>query len=630
MALETDRTAPERDVSGGWGMLTGTAGWLRATFVGWRARLPVGDAVRRLGRWQPTTWLYRVVTATLARRIFFANLLGLLVLVIGIQWLSQHQAWLITAKRESLQVQGELIAAAIAASASADNSGLALDPDRLPEVEGGRMPFRDDGFAAFELTLPPEKIGRVVRRLILPQHNTRARVYDRDGHLVVDSLPLSAKAKARLRGDGERVRVKTWWTRLTAMFDGADLNVYREIGNANGNNYPEVRQALKGNSVPAMLLITDDNKQIVSLAVPIQRRNSVLGALLLSTRPGEIDEVLSTERWIIFSLGGMALLATLMASMMLDRTIAVPVRRLSAAAEHVSQTINARTDLPDFAGRKDEVGQMADAFKRMTVSLYRRIEASEKFAADVAHELKNPLAAARSMAETLAYVRAQSERDELVRQIQGELKRLNRLITDVSNASRLDAELARQKNEPVEISQLLTNLVAGFGDLHSDDGIAIRLDLDGTAGAGSDTGSAKPLVVLGNEGRLGQVATNLLDNAVSFSKPGQKVTIAARRIGAEIEMTVEDEGPGMPDDKLEAIFDRFYSDRPESDNTRGKNSGLGLSISREIVMAFGGRIWAENRRAGESAKIVGARFVVRLPAEPTTAALGQSFGRRHS
>lgn len=201
------------------------------------------------------------------------------------------------------------------------------------------------------------------------------------------------------------------------MFDGADINVYREIGTANGNSYPEVRQALKGHSLPAMLLLNDKNKQIVSLAVPILRRNAVIGAVLLSTRPGEIDEVLTKERWIILSLAVMALLATLMASMMLDRTIAAPVRRLSAAAEHVSQSINARADLPDFVGRKDEVGQMADAFKRMTAALYRRIEASEKFAADVAHELKNPLAAARSMAETLSYARTPEERDELVIQI---------------------------------------------------------------------------------------------------------------------------------------------------------------------------------------------------------------------
>ncbi len=653
MALDTERNPP---TPGAWSVLAGklastrhgmacrTQPVVNVVSSGWRSmreRLaddrvveralgPLPRWVTRIGNWLARTWMFRLVTSTLARRIFVANLLGLLVLLVGILWLSQHQSWLITAKRESLRVQSEIIAAAIAASASADHTGLTIDPDGLPEVEGARLPFRDDGFAAFELTLPPEKIGRVVRRLIQPHHNTRARIYDRDGHLVVDSLPLGSKPSAS-KGDtapsSERIRVKTLWTRLTAIFDGADINVYKEIGNANGNSYPEVRQALKGHSLPAMLLITDDNKQIVSLAVPIQRRNSTLGAVLLSTRPGEIDEVLTTERWIIYSLAAMALLATLMASMMLDRTIAAPVRRLSAAAEHVSQSINARADLPNFEGRRDEVGQMADAFKRMTAALYKRIEASEKFAADVAHELKNPLAAARSMAETLSYARTPEDRDELVIQIQGELKRLNRLITDVSNASRLDAELARQKNVPVDIGQTLTNLVSVFRDLHSESGIKINLALEDRTGS--------PLVVNGHEGRLGQVATNLLDNAISFAKPGQAVTVRAHHVGTEIEIIVEDEGPGMPDDKLDAIFERFYSDRPESDRTRGKNSGLGLSISREIILAHGGRIWAENRRSAGSIldatgkpKIEGARFVVRLPAGQGGIVMGQTVGRR--
>lgn len=599
-----------RDASGFLGRafrpVTGASSWLRARFR--------------------DSWLSRFFTATLARRIFLANLLGLLVLLLGILWLSQHQSWLITAKRESLRIQGEIIAAALAASASADQAGLTIDPERLNEVDSARLPFRDDGFASFELTLPPERIGRVVRRLIQPQHNTRARVYDREGHLVVDSLPLGSKLEISTPEKGaERVRVKNFWTRMSAFFDGTDINVYREIGNSNGHNYPEVRQALKGLTQPAMLLINDANQQIVSLAVPIMRRNSVLGAVLLSTRPGEIDEVLSTERWIILSLAIMALFATVVASIMLDRSIAAPVRRLSAAAEHVSQSINARADLPDYAGRKDEVGQMADAFKRMTAALYKRIEDSEKFAADVAHELKNPLAAARSMAETLSYARTPEERDEHVRQIQGELKRLNRLITDVSNASRLDAELARQKNEPVDLRQLLSNLASVFRDIHSGGGVSLKLELD-------DLDGKLPIIVNGHEGRLGQVATNLLDNAFSFAKPEQTVTLKVKRIGSEIEVAVEDQGPGMPDDKLEAIFERFYSDRPESDRTRGKNSGLGLSISREIVLAHGGRIWAENiRAAGESlsGKVAGARFVVRLPVDHGSAASGQLVGRRN-
>jgi two-component system sensor histidine kinase ChvG len=301
-----------------------------------------------------------------------------------------------------------------------------------------------------------------------------------------------------------------------------------------------------------------------------------------------------------------------MASMLLDRTIAAPVRRLSAAAEHVSQSITASTALPDLANRRDEVGQMADAFQRMTAALYRRIEASEKFAADVAHELKNPLAAARSTADALSYARTSEQREVLVQQIQAELKRLNRLITDVSNASRLDAELARQTNEPVDLAQVLTTVVDALQGLHIDEDKSIVLDLRAVA-------SSDPFVVKGHEGRLGQVITNLVDNAISFAPEGGKVEVIARRDGNEIEVSIEDDGPGILEDKLEKIFERFYSDRPQSDRTKGKNSGLGLSISREIIEAHGGRIWAENRRSATGEMGHGARFVIRLPSVNPTA-----------
>jgi two-component system sensor histidine kinase ChvG len=282
--------------------------------------------------------------------------------------------------------------------------------------------------------------------------------------------------------------------------------------------------------------------------------------------------------------------------------------RLSMAAEQVSQSLTARAELPDFADRKDEVGQMAGAFRRMTAALYRRIEASDKFAADVAHELKNPLAAARGTADVLSYAKTDEERHQLVEQVQSELRRLNRLITDVSNASRLDAELARQRTEPVDMRSVLKGVAGVFSELLAADAGRLVLDV-----AGPDDPST--YLVMAHEGRMGQVATNLIDNAVSFSPPGAAVTVWLRRLGREVEFTVEDEGPGIPSDKLETIFERFYSDRPQSDQTKGKNSGLGLSISREIVAASGGRIWAEDRgRAG------GARFVVRLPA-------ANSFGK---
>src|SRR5262252_5508880 len=416
--------------------------------------------------------LIRFVSRTLQRRIIFANTIGLAILLGGIFYLSQYHAWLIDAKRDSLRAQGDIIAAAIAANASIETGRLILDPDRLPELEGARSPFRDDGFAALQLSIAPERVTPILRRL-LPSADTRARVYAQDGTLIIDTAQLLARGQLS-RGASppadqqDRIRLKNGWTRFVAWLMRGDLPVYREIGGANGKAYPEVRMALGGSATP-MLLLNEKGEQIVSMAVPIQFRKAVQGVLLLSTRPGEIDEILAEERNVIIALALTAFAATLLASFLLARTIAGPMRRLSEVAENVSRNIKARDELPELAHRADEVGQMAAAFREMTASLHRRIEASERFAQDVAHELRNPLTAARSTAEALAFAKTPEQRQQLVREIQDELKRLNKLITDVSNASRLDAELALQEIEPVDVRQVLEGVVDVFQDLLSGD-----------------------------------------------------------------------------------------------------------------------------------------------------------------
>lgn len=579
--------------------------------------------------------LIRFVSRTLQRRIIFANTIGLTILLGGIFYLSQYHAWLIDAKRESLRAQGEIIAAAIAANASVETDRIVLDPDRLPEVEGARSPFRDDAFAALQLSIPPERVAPILRRLV-PPTDTRARVYAHDGTLIIDSaqfLPRSSLARGEpASGQTTSIKVKSAWARFLAWLMRGDLPVYREIGGGNGSAYPEVRMALSGSTTP-MLLVNDKGEQIVSIAVAIQYRKAVQGVLLLSTRPGEIDAILAEERNVILLLALTALGATLLASFLLARTIAGPMRRLSEAAENVSRSINARHDLPALEQRTDEVGQMATAFRGMTAALYRRIEASERFAQDVAHELKNPLTAARSTAEAMAYAKTPEQREGLVRQIQEELMRLNKLITDVASASRLDAELALQETEPVDVRRVLHGMVDVFTDILSGNTRRVALDI------AEQPGIPTAFVVQGHDARLGRVITNLLDNALSFSPENGVVTVTARRVGAIVEIVVDDSGPGMPDDNLEDIFNRFYSDRPQTDRTVGKNSGLGLSISREIVNAHGGRIWAINRPAklgeqvdgpGDEAAfrgrrapgVAGARFIVELPAADAAASKG--------
>jgi two-component system sensor histidine kinase ChvG len=579
--------------------------------------------------------LIRFVTRTLRRRIIFANLIGLAILLGGIIYLSQYHAWLIDAKRDSLRAQGEIVAAAIAANASVETGRIVLDPDRLPELEGSRSPFRDDAFAALQLPIAPERVAPILRRL-LPTTDTRARVYALDGTLIVDTAQLLTRGQVANPDTGqERVKVKNAWTRFLSWLTRGDLPVYREIGSANGTAYPEVRMALSGWATP-MLLVNEKGEQIVSMAVPIQYRKATQGVLLLSTRPGEIDEILAEERNIILALALIAFAATVLASIVLARTIAGPMRRLSEAAENVSRNIRTRHDLPELARRADEVGQMAAAFRKMTASLYQRIEASERFAEDVAHELKNPLTAARSTAEALAYAKTPEARQTLVREIQEELKRLNRLINDVSNAARMDAQLAIEAIEPVDVRDVLRGVVDVFKDLLAHDTKRVVLDI------AEVPGNPVAFIVQAHEVRLGRVVTNLLDNAVSFSPENGVVTVSARSLGNEVEIIVDDEGPGIPAENMEAIFKRFYSDRPQTDRTVGKNSGLGLSMSREIVTTYGGRIWAANRKpaavaaqrddgdpATRNDAIVGARFIVRLPAAGAAPSRGaQLLGRR--
>ncbi len=584
------------------------AQWASATFAQFLRILEiVGGHVRRFFDRLP---IVRWFSRSLARRIIFSNAIGLLILLGGYWYLNQYKDWLVDAKLDSLTAQGEIIAQAIAANATLDGERLVVDPEAQPDMAPPLDEYRDDGFAALSFSLGPEKVAPVLRRLIQP--DIRARVYDREGRLIVDTVEFLSKRKlVDPHKTDDKPRTKNLWTRMTEYLFASELPVLRELDRANGNYYPPVRSAMSGTGTP-MLLLNEEGHQIVSYAAPIVRARKIHGVLLLSTDPGEIEKVLNKERNAIIKLAGLALTASFLVSMLLAYSVAGPIYKLSQAAEAVSVDINARHRLPDFTDRRDEVAHLAQSFKAMTASLYRRIEASEKFAADVAHELKNPLTAANATAQSLSYARTDEERDQLVVQIRSELKRLNRLISDVSNASRLDAELALQQREPVDMAEVLHNVATTFRDLTSGSGRAIELDV---AQHGTDD-----LVVLGQDGRLGQVATNLIDNALSFSPSDGTIRISLRRDSDMVRFCVEDEGPGIDVGKLEKVFERFYTYRPTATTSRGNNSGLGLSITREIVKAHDGRIWAENRRPELSDNGVvdgqrrGARFVVTIPA----------------
>jgi two-component system, OmpR family, sensor histidine kinase ChvG len=373
-----------------------------------------------------------------------------------------------------------------------------------------------------------------------------------------------------------------------------------------------VTTALSG-AISSSVGLDRAGETIVSVGVPIQRFRTVRGVLLLSTQGGDIDALIWNERIGLLRVFLVAAIVMTVLSFLLAGTIAGPVRRLAEAAERVRRGIKSRQEIPDFSNRPDEIGHLSGALRDMTRALYKRMDAIESFAADVAHELKNPLTSLRSAVETLPLARTPDSQARLTSVIQHDVRRLDRLISDISDASRLDAELAREDAEPFELSALLKAIVSVANDVRHEGQAAVELIV-----APSTLGKNAYLTV-GHDSRIGQVITNLIDNARSFSPPEKSVRVELKRQGDFIEIIVEDAGPGISEHALERIFERFYTDRPNQGF--GQNSGLGLSISRQIVEAHGGRIWAENRRpAGADADATasaGARFTVRLPAAVT-------------
>jgi two-component system sensor histidine kinase ChvG len=346
---------------------------------------------------------------------------------------------------------------------------------------------------------------------------------------------------------------------------------------------------------------------VLSVAVPVQRYRQVLGALMLSQDGQSIASAVRDRRLDILIVFGVALAVTVLLSVYLASTIARPISHLADAADRVRRAKGRQVNIPDLSHRKDEVGELSASLNEMTHALWDRLDAIERFAADVAHEIKNPLTSVRSAVETVARVEDPEQQKKLMGIILDDVQRLDRLISDISDASRLDAELSRAATEPVELAKLLDALVEvqkATYDTPAGPGFRLSLPLRGD-------GEADPLLVQGMEGRLGQVFRNLLSNAATFSPDGGTVHVAARRERDAVTVTVDDEGPGIPPTKLQAIFDRFYTERPKSEKFGG-HSGLGLSISRQIVEAHGGSLHAENR-AAEDGGVAGARFVVRLP-----------------
>ncbi|WP_346360750.1 sensor histidine kinase [Bosea sp. (in: a-proteobacteria)] len=553
--------------------------------------------------------------SSLTRRIVVLNLAGLVALLVGFLYLNQFREGLIEARVQSLLTQGEIIAGAIAASATVETDTIAIDPDKLLQMQAG-----ESGAIAedpLDFSINPEKVAPLLRRLVTPT-KTRARIYDKDGMLTLDSRNLYSRGDIlrldlpRIGESDEPPLLERTWNMFRNRLGRADVPAYDDFANANGRSYTEVARALAG-SPASVVRVNTRGETIVSVAVPVQRFRAVRGALLLSTQGGDIDAVIASERYAIFQVFAVAAGVMIILSVLLAGTIAEPIRKLADAAQRVRRGVKSREEIPDFSSRHDEIGHLSGSFREMTQALYNRMEAIERFAADVAHELKNPLTSLRSAVETLPLAKNEESRSRLLAVIRHDVKRLDRLITDISDASRLDAELARDDAVALDVAQLVEAVVSVQNQIRREGQPVVELTVDRRAG---QRPGADPFRVLGHDSRLGQVFVNLIENARSFSPADKPVRVKLSRVAGDVLITVEDDGPGIPPHALERIFERFYTDRPESGF--GQNSGLGLSISRQIVEAHRGTIRAENRYASEQSegedKRLGARFIVRLPA----------------
>src|SRR5262249_9923749 len=430
-------------------------------------------------------WQFLVIqsSSSLTRRIAFLNIAGLVVLVIGILYLSQFRAGLIDARVQSLIVQSEIIAGAIAASATVETDTITVDPDKLLELQtGDTYGPPDDLPSGLEFPINPARVAPGLRRLISPT-TTRARIYDREGVLLLDSQNLYG------RGDVLRFELpppnaqqpnyfQRQWNKLRRWFAKGELPTYRELGAANGKGYPEVAQSLAGIK-GSVVSINERGEGIVSVAVPVQRFRAVRGARLLSTQGGDIDGAVEAERLAILKVFLIAAAVMIVLSVLLAGTIAGPVRRLADSADRVRRRIKTRVEIPDFTRRRDEIGHLSGTLRSMTDALYSRIESIESFASDVPHELKNRLTSLHSAVETLPLARSDESRGRLLSVIHHDVRRLDRLISDIADASRLDAELQRQEAAPVDLRKLLNTITTVANEIKREDNVSVSLAFEG-------------------------------------------------------------------------------------------------------------------------------------------------------
>ena len=533
-------------------------------------------------------------------RILAVNVMALGILGGGILYSGNYQDRIIETELDAMQAQARIVASAVAENAVVvDRSNQSI--------------------------LSPLLARMMVRRLA-ETTETRTRLFNASETMLADSRYLLIEKSDRIEAEDLAAAGDvpvSWGARLiAAVFDTIDLirerHVYPRYGEQllqRAGQYDVAARALHGDKSTQIWSLPHGGL-ILAVAVPVEHAHHILGAVMMSRTDASIDRAIYAVRINILQIFFIAFCITILLSLYLARAIARPIRQLAQAAEVLREGQTHQTGvsgianllrneaIPDMTARHDEIGDLSGALRALTAALSKRVGDIENFAADVAHEIKNPLTSLRSAVETIERVEEPAARHKLMTIIKDDVDRMTRLISDISSASRLDAELGRAELEPTDIGLKLTQLEHHYRILSEEKNQPLRVIIQQPVPVG--------LRVMAAKGRLLQVFQNLIDNALSFSPPDQPVVVALVRSGPRVQVTVEDSGPGIPENKREAIFDRFYSERPRSEKF-GTHSGLGLSISKQIVEAHRGLIWAENRR-DEAGNIIGARFVVQLPA----------------
>ena len=531
-------------------------------------------------------WVRHLGVSPLTVRILGINIIALMFLAGGILYVDGAEETLIQTRVQQLIKTAEIISGALGESAAGDMRSAAIERE------------------------PAKKI---ILRLVSITKN-RVRLFSASGELLIDSRDLAADQSVTVDELPEKSRMDEFWGRVTHVVSDVlrflhnrpSKDKYHEKSIQKASDYREVQNAIEGTISYRIRKLSDDS-DIITAAVPVQRFRRVLGALMVSMDSSDIGDAIEKERLSFLKFFVLTFILTMASSLYLARTIVGPILRLARNADRVTNEAQGNLHIPALIKRDDEIGDLAWSLKYMTQALEEQIDAVASFAADVSHEFKNPLTSLRSAVETLSLVKTAKDRKKLTDIIFDDVKRLDRLISDISAASRLESEMSKKKKTRVNLNRLFETLVDIYTVTHENKSPSFHLDIK------ERENKLMPYEISGLEGQIGQVARNLLDNALSFSGKEDKITIKISRDHDMVKVTIEDQGIGIPEEKLENIFDRFYSERPKGE-AFGQHSGLGLSICRQVIRAHDGEIFAENRYdENEPDKITGACFTFKLP-----------------